>query len=248
MKSLSPKQRQALEAILRSLRQRGMPPILDEIAEAIGVKSRFGAFRHVRALEQKGYIRRLPGPRGIQVLKDPAGNPLPPEEQVGYLPLFERVTAGPPVLAREEVVDYVPVPAAWLGGGEGFAVRVASDSMVPTVYPGDIAVVRRQPVAGSGDIVVALLGDEAVLKRFAREGDALLLVSDNPAYAPMRFARGETLREDFGEPFDVLRAVSQVEPLSRAAQGETIQILGKVVGLLRRFNGSVSSQEELHRV
>ena len=219
MKGLSPKQRQALEAILRCLRQRGMPPILDEIAEAIGVKSRFGAFRHVRALEQKGYIRRLPGPRGIQVLKDPAGNPLPPEEQVGYLPLFERVTAGPPVLAREEVVDYVPVPAAWLGGGEGFAVRVASDSMVPTVYPGDIAVVRRQPVAGSGDIVVALLEEEAVLKRFAREVDTVLLTSDNPAHPSMRFAGGEGLK-----------------------------ILGKVVGLLRRFNGSVSSQEELHRV
>jgi len=219
MKSLSPKQRQALEAILRSLRQRGMPPILDEIAEAIGVKSRFGAFRHVRALEQKGYIRRLSGPRGIQVLKDPAGNPLPPEEQVGYLPLFDRVTAGPPVLAREEVVDYVPVPAAWLGGGEGFAVRVASDSMVPTVYPGDIAVVRRQPVAGSGDSVVALLEEEAVLKRFAREVDTILLTSDNPAYALITFPRGEG-----------------------------IQILGKVVGLLRRFNGSVSSQEELHRV
>ncbi len=62
MKTLSPKQRQVLEEILRSLRQRGMPPILEEIAEAIGVKSRFGAFRHVRALEQKGYIRRLPGP------------------------------------------------------------------------------------------------------------------------------------------------------------------------------------------
>jgi len=222
MKSLSPKQRQALEAILRSLRQRGMPPILDEIAEAIGVKSRFGAFRHVRALEQKGYIRRLPGPRGIQVLKDPSGNPLSPEEQVGYLPLFDRVTAGPPVLAREEVVDYVPVPAAWLGGGEGFAVRVASDSMAPTVTRGDIVIVRRQPVAGSGDIVVALLEEEAVLKRFAREVDTILLVSDNPAYALITFPRGEG-----------------------------IQILGKVVGLLRRFNGSVSSQssqEELHRV
>src|SRR3972149_5492878 len=201
MKSLSPKQRQALEAILRSLRQRGMPPILDEIAEAIGVKSRFGAFRHVRA---------------------PSGNPLPPEEQVGYLPLFDRVTAGPPVLAREEVVDYVPVPAAWLGGGEGFAVRVASDSMAPTVTRGDIVIVRRQPVAGSGDIVVALLEEEAVLKRFAREVDTILLVSDNPAYALITFPRGEG-----------------------------IQILGKVVGLLRRFNGSVSSQssqEELHRV
>ena len=219
MKSLSPKQRQALEAILRSLRQRGMPPILDEIAEAIGVKSRFGAFRHVRALEQKGYIRRLTGPRGIQVLKDPSGNPLPPEEQVGYLPLFDRVTAGPPVLAREEVVDYVPVPAAWLGGGEGFAVRVASDSMAPTVTRGDIVIVRRQPAAGSGDIVVALLEEEAVLKRFAREVDTVLLTSDNPAHALMTFPRGEG-----------------------------IQILGKVVGLLRRFNGSVSSQEELHRV
>ncbi len=228
MKSLSPKQQQALEAILRSLRQRGMPPILDEIAEAIGVKSRFGAFRHVRALEQKGYIRRLPGPRGIQVLKDPSGNPLPPEEQVGYLPLFDRVTAGPPVLAREEVVDYVPVPAAWLGGGEGFAVRVASDSMAPTVTRGDIVIVRRQPVAGSGDIVVALLEEEeAVLKRFAREVDTILLVSDNPAYAPLRFLRGEALREP---------------------QGGAIQILGKVVGLLRRFNGSVSSPKELHRV
>ena len=205
MKGLSPKQRQALEAILRSLRQRGMPPILEEIAEAIGVKSRFGAFRHVRALEQKGYIRRLPGPRGIQVLKDPSGNPLPPEEQVGYLPLFDRVTAGPPVLAREEVVDYVPVPAAWLGGGEGFAVRVTSDSMVPTVNSGDIVIVRRQPAAASGDIVVALLGDEAVLKRFAQKAETVLLISDNPVYAPMQFAQGQALR-----------------------------ILGKVVGLLRR--------------
>jgi len=219
VKGLSPKQRQALEAILRSLRQRGMPPILDEIAEAIGVKSRFGAFRHVRALEQKGYIRRLPGPRGIQVLKDPSGNPLPPEEQVGYLPLFDRVTAGPPVLAREEVVDYVPVPAAWLGGGEGFAVRVASDSMVPTVNSGDIVIVRRQPAAASGDIVVALLGDEAVLKRFAQKAETVLLISDNPVYAPMRFAQGQALR-----------------------------ILGKVVGLLRRFNGGAVSEKQLYRV
>lgn len=208
MKALSPKQRQALEAILRCLRQRGMPPILEEIAEAIGVKSRFGAFRHVRALEQKGYIRRLSGPRGIQVLKDPAGNPLPPEEQVGYLPVYDRVTAGPPVLARGEVVDYVPVPAFWLGGGEGFAVRVLTDSMAPTVAAGDIAVVRRQQVAMPGEIVVALIEDEAVLKRFERDNDAILLASDNSAYAPLRFP-----------------------------QGENIQVLGKVVGLLRRFNG-----------
>ena len=217
MKGLSPKQKQVLEEILRSLRQRGMPPILDEISEAIGITSRFGAFRHVRALEQKGYIRRLPGPRGIQVLKDPSGNPLPPEEQVGYLPLFDRVTAGPPVLARDEVVDYVPVPAFWLGGGEGFAVRVVTDSMTPTVAAGDIAVVRRQRVATPGDIVVALIEDEAVLKRFERENDTILLASDNPAYAPLRFPQA-ALREP---------------------QGETIQILGKVVGLLRRFNGRV---------
>jgi len=215
MKALSPKQREVLEAILRSLRQQGMPPILEEIAEAIGVTSRFGAFRHVRALEEKGYIRRLSGPRGIQVLKDPSGNPLPPEEQVGYLPLFDRVTAGPPVLARDEVVDYVPVPALWLGGGGGFAVRVVSDSMAPTVAPGDIAVVREQQAASPGDIVVALFEDEAVLKRFRSETDAVLLTSDNPAYAPMRFPQGEALREP---------------------QGETFRILGKVVGLLRRFN------------
>jgi repressor LexA len=219
MKALSPKQRQVLEAILRCLRQRGMPPILDEIAEAIGVKSRFGAFRHVRALEQKGYIRRLPGPRGIQVLKDPSGKPLPPEEQVGYLPVYDRVTAGPPILARDEIVDYIPVPAAWLGGGEGFAVRVLTDSMVPTVHPGDIVIVRRQPAVAPGEIVVALFGDEAVLKRFAREADVLFLASDNPAYAPMRFTRGET-----------------------------IQILGKVVGLLRRFNGGAASPEQFHRI
>jgi len=209
MKSLSPKQTQALEAILHCLRQRGMPPILEEIAEAIGVKSRFGAFRHVRALEQKGYIRRLPGPRGIQILKDPAGNPLPPEEQVGYLPVYDRVTAGPPVLARDEVVDYIPVPVLWLGGGEGFAVRVLTDSMAPTVAAGDIAVVRRQQVAMPGEIVVALIEDEAVLKRFERENDTILLVSDNPAYAPLRFP-----------------------------QDDAIRILGKVVGLLRRFNDS----------
>ncbi|MFQ5804400.1 MAG: transcriptional repressor LexA, partial [Candidatus Methylomirabilales bacterium] len=205
---------QALEAILRCLRQRGMPPILEEIAEAIGVKSRFGAFRHVRALEQKGYIRRLPGPRGIQVLKDPAGNPLPPEEQVGYLPVYDRVTAGPPVLAREEVVDYIPVPAFWLGGGDGFAVRVLTDSMAPTVAAGDIAVVRRQQVAVPGDIVVALLEDEAVLKRFERESDIIFLTSDNPTYTPLRFS-----------------------------QGKNIQVLGKVVGLLRRFNSSTASKE-----
>ncbi len=210
MKALSPKQREVLEVILRSLRQRGMPPILEEIAEAIGVTSRFGAFRHVRALEQKGYIRRLSGPRGIQVLKDPSGNPLPPEEQVGYLPVYDRVTAGTPVLAREEVVGYVPVPTFWLGGGEGFAVRVLTDSMAPTVAPGDIAVVREQQVATPGDIVVALFEEEAVLKRFARKSDAVLLTSDNPAYAPMRFPQGEAFR-----------------------------ILGKVVGLLRRFNHQI---------
>lgn len=218
MKALSPKQRQVLEAILRSLRQRGMPPILEEIAEAIGVTSRFGAFRHVRALEEKGYIRRLSGPRGIQVLKDPSGNPLPPEEQVGSLPLFDRVTAGPPVLAREEVVGYVPVPTFWLGGGEGFAVRVLTDSMAPTVAPGDIVVVREQQVATPGDIVVALFEDEAVLKRFARKSDAVLLTSDNPAYTPMQFPQGEALREP---------------------QGEAFRILGKVVGLLRRFNHQI---------
>jgi repressor LexA len=198
MKDLSPKQRQALEAILRCLRQRGMPPILEELAEAIGVKSRFGAFRHVRALEQKGYVRRLPGPRGIQVLKDPAGNPLPPEEQVGYLPVYDRVTAGPP---------------------DGFAVRVLTDSMAPTVAAGDIAIVRRQQVAMPGEIVVALIEDEAVLKRFERENDTVLLASDNPAYTPLRFPRGRG-----------------------------IQILGKVVGLLRRFNGSTTSREQFQRV
>jgi repressor LexA len=235
MKGLSPKQRQVLEEILRSLRQRGMPPILEEIAEAIGVKSRFGAFRHVRALEQKGYICRLPGPRGIQVLKDPAGNPLPPEEQVGYLPVYDRVTAGPPVLARDEVVDYIPVPVFWLGGGDGFAVRVLPDSMAPTVAAGDIAIVRRQQVAMPGEIVVALIEDEAVLKRFERESDTIFLTSDNPAYTPLRFPQGKTLREDFGE-------------LSRAAQGGALQILGKVVGLLRRFNGSTTSREQFQRV
>ena len=233
MKALSPKQREVLEEILRSLRQRGMPPILDEIAEAIGVKSRFGAFRHVRALEQKGYIRRLSGPRGIQVLRDPAGNPLPPEEQVGYLPVYDRVTAGPPVLAREEVVGYVPVPALWLGGGEGFAVRVLTDSIAPTVAPGDIAIVRGQQAAVPGDIVVALFEDEAVLKRLERETDTILLVSDNPAYPPLRFPQGEALREDFGE----LSRAAQGRTL-REPQGETFRILGKVVGLLRRFNSA----------
>ena len=228
MKGLSPKQRQVLEEILRSLRQRGMPPILEEIAEAIGVKSRFGAFRHVRALEQKGYIRRLSGPRGIQVLKDPAGNPLPPEEQVGYLPVYDRVTAGSPVLARDEVVDYVPVPALWLGGGDGFAVRVLTDSMAPTVAAGDIAIVRQQQTAVPGDIVVALIEEEAVLKRFERVNDAILLASDNPAYAPLRFP--QALREPQGEAL-------------REPQGGGIQILGKVVGLLRRFNGSTAKKQ-----
>ena len=228
MKGLSPRQRQVLEEILRSLRQRGMPPILEEIAEAIGIKSRFGAFRHVRALEQKGYIRRLSGPRGIQVLKDPAGNPLPPEEQVGYLPVYDRVTAGSPVLARDEVVDYVPVPALWLGGGDGFAVRVLTDSMAPTVAAGDIAIVRQQQTAVPGDIVVALIEEEAVLKRFERVNDAVLLASDNPAYAPLRFP--QAIREPQGEAL-------------REPQGGGIQILGKVVGLLRRFNGSTAKKQ-----
>lgn len=234
MKDLSPKQRQALEAILYYLRQRGMPPILEEIAEAIGVTSRFGAFRHVRALEHKGYIRRLSGPRGIQVLKDLAGNPLPPEEQVGYLPVYDRVTAGPPVLAREEIVDYVPVPLLWLGGGEGFAVRVVSDSMAPTVAPGDIVIVRRQPAAATGDIVVALLGDEAVLKRFAQKAETVLLISDNPVHPPMRFPQG-ALRQAQGEAL-------------REPQDGAIRILGKVVGLLRRFNGGAVLREQFHRV
>jgi repressor LexA len=130
------------------------------------------------------------------------------------------------VLAREEVVGYVPVPALWLGGGEGFAVRVLTDSMAPTVAPGDIAVVRGQQAAVPGDIVVALFEEETVLKRFAREVDTVLLTSDNPAYAPLRFPQGEALREP---------------------QGGGLRILGKVVGLLRRFNGSTAAREQLHR-
>ncbi|MCS7173473.1 MAG: transcriptional repressor LexA [Armatimonadetes bacterium] len=198
MKTLSRRQREALEFVTRCIRERGVVPSVREVAEHLGLRSPATAQRHLRALVEKGYLRRIPHRmRGLELLQ-PLGS-----EDVVHLPLVGRVAAGRGAVAEEVIEDFLPVPRN-LGWQEGcFLLRVRGDSMVGAgIFDGDLVVVRRQQTALPGDLVVALVEEEATVKRLGVEDGRYLLRAENPAYPPIR------------EPF---------------------RIVGKVVGLLRRY-------------
>jgi repressor LexA len=177
MKKLNPSQQKIL-AYLRERAQDGLPPSVREICTATGLKSTSTVHAHLRTLEENGYISRDAGlNRAIHI----AG-----EEKSVQVPILGRVTAGLPILAVEEVEGYLPFSEAQSRGRELFALRVMGESMKNAgILDGDVVVCHKTPAAENGEIVVALLEDEATVKRFFREEGHFRLQPENPDFDPI---------------------------------------------------------------
>ena len=176
MKPLTEKQQQVL-TFLKERAQDGLPPSVREICSATGIKSTSTVHAYLRLLEDEGYISRQSGlNRAIRL----------PGESVVRVPLLGKVTAGIPILAVEQVEEYVPYSGGGYHAGELFALRVSGTSMINAgILDKDIVIVKKTPVAENGDIVVALIGDEATVKRIYREKDHNRLQPENDAFEPI---------------------------------------------------------------
>jgi repressor LexA len=216
---LTRKQHELLTYINGRLAETGVSPSFEEMKDALDLKSKSGVHRLISALEERGFIRRLPNrARALEVTKMPdvkagiAAQPsapvaLPPAaNDVIELPLHGRIAAGMPIEALEGQSS-LPVPAALLGPGEHYALEVAGDSMVEEgILDGDYALIRKTDVAREGEIVVALINDEeATLKTFRREGQMVRLDPANRNYDPQRY------------------------------RPDQVRIQGRLAGLLRRY-------------
>jgi repressor LexA len=182
--NLTKRQQEIFDFIKRYGSEHGYPPTVRDIGKAIGLTSSSTVHAHLANLEKIGLLRRDPTkPRAIEVLVDKAKEVVAPSG----LPLVGQVAAGQPVLAEENIEDYVSVPEI-AGGGDGeFLLQVRGDSMIEAgILEGDHVVVRRQDTAGDGEIVVALVGEEATVKRFFREPDHVRLQPENSAMEPIR--------------------------------------------------------------
>lgn len=180
---LTPRQREILEYIRRKIRDNGYPPSVREIGEAIGLSSSSTVHGHLARLEEKGYLRRDPDkPRAIEI----TGERYLRLQHMISVPLIGRVTAGEPILAVENIEDTYALPHDLVQSESAFMLRVEGDSMVGAgIKDGDIVIVRPQETARNGDIIVALLDDEATVKRYYREADHVRLQPDNPALFPI---------------------------------------------------------------
>jgi repressor LexA len=227
---LTRKQHELIRFIQQRLEESGVSPSFEEMKEALDLKSKSGVHRLISALEERGFIRRLPNrARALEVLRQPedvlgmlrpaarAATPPPaaapakappsPANDVIEIPLHGRIAAGVPIEALEGQSS-LPVPAALLGSGEHYALEVSGDSMVEAgILDGDYALIRRTDVARDGEIVVALVrGEEATLKYLRRENGMVRLDPANAAYDPQFYRPGE------------------------------VQVQGKLAGLLRRYH------------
>jgi repressor LexA len=205
---LSERQRQVLEFIRSKVADRGYPPSVREIGEAIGLSSPSTVHSHLSALVAAGAIRRDPSkPRAIEVLESAGAAPtaIPVlSDDLREVPLIGSIAAGSPVLATEDVEDVYRLPEALVGSGPVFMLRVKGDSMIDAgILPGDLVVVRRQPDADDGDIVAAMVqGEEATVKRLHRRDGKVILGAENVAYDDLVFDRDVTV---LGKVVSVLR-------------------------------------------
>jgi repressor LexA len=187
-RDLTDRQRQVLDFIKAEIRRRGFPPTVRDIGDAVGLSSSSTVHAHLAALEAKGLIRRDPSkPRAVEVL-DREIPPAPRAEMLNVveLPVIGAVAAGTPILATENVESTIHLPTEVVRDDSTFVLRVKGDSMVDAgIFDGDYVVVRQQPDAVNGDIVVAMLDDEATVKRFFREPDRIRLQPENAAMDPI---------------------------------------------------------------
>jgi repressor LexA len=204
---LSKRQREIFDFVVDYVDRHGYPPTVREIGEAVGLASPSTVHAHLANLERAGYLRRDPTkPRALEILEErPAAQviPLPTRrqpEEPRRLPLVGEIAAGGPLLAEENVEDYLAVPEPLArGDGDEFLLRVKGESMLEAgILPGDYVVVRKQQAAQDGDIVVALAGedesaDEATVKRFFRESGRIRLQPENSAMEPIYAAHVQIL-------------------------------------------------------
>ncbi len=187
---LSGKRQQILTYIAECQRDRGYPPSVREIGEAVGLASSATVHTHLAVLQREGYLVRDPSkPRAIQVRYDPESTMTMATSAVHNVPLVGDVAAGTGVLAQENVEELLPMPEQFTGSGPTFMLRVRGDSMIDAgIFSGDYVVVRQQPEANNGDVVVAGIPDgEATVKTFSRKGGQVVLTPANAAYKPMVF-------------------------------------------------------------
>ena len=183
-RELTEKQRQILQFVVEFMEDSGVTPTMREIASRFGFSAPASVGRHLDALEKKGYIRRHEGrARGIELIKEQVRRLF--WQRTG-IPLVGQVAAGTPILAEENIEDILQLDGLFPMEEGLFALRVKGDSMIEAgILEGDLLVVRPQPTANVGDIVVAMLGDEGTVKRFGRAGDHIRLEPANKDYFPI---------------------------------------------------------------
>jgi len=204
--TLTDRQRQILEIIDKSMRDRGYPPSVREIGEAVGLTSPSTVHSHLNTLSKLGFLRRDPTkPRAIEVRYDPNSGAVLERRPARHVPLVGDVAAGTNVLAQENVEEILPLPADFTGDGELFMLRVRGDSMIEAgILDGDYVVARAQPSADKGDIVVAgIPGEEATVKTYTRKGGKVVLMPANATMAPIELDAGEVTI--YGKVVTVLR-------------------------------------------
>ena len=189
MQGLTARQEQVLRFIRQSIIDRGYPPTLREIGAHMGIKSTNGVNDHLRALERKGYLTREDmKSRALRPKDMDFGQPkkMSDDENIVDIPIMGRVAAGMPLYADENLLDTVRIDQSLIKSGEIFGLRVTGDSMIEAgIMNGDYVFVRKQSVADRGDIVVALIGDEATVKRYYPEKDYIRFQPENSAMAPI---------------------------------------------------------------
>ena len=204
--ALTPRQREILNVISTSMQERGYPPSVREIGEAVGLNSPSTVHNHLNTLQKMGFLRRDPTkPRALEVRFDTNSEVAMERRPSRHVPLIGEVAAGTGLLAQQNVEDLIPLPTDFTGEGELFMLRVRGDSMIDAgILDGDFVVARQQQTADNGDIVVAgIPGDEATVKTFKKSGNKITLVPANPTLDPMVFTSDEV--SVFGKVVTVMR-------------------------------------------
>ncbi len=190
---LTDRQLQILDLIRSTVAQRGYPPSVREIGDAVGLSSPSTVHSHLSSLAEAGFIRRDPSkPRAIEVVLDDDGAVPISRAAVRDVPLVGHIAAGSPILAEEDIEEVYPLPTELVGHDPVFMLRIRGDSMMNVgIYDKDYVVVQKQNTARNGQIVAALVGgEEATVKTFLREGSKVTLQPENEAYEPMVFEGG----------------------------------------------------------
>lgn len=194
---ISDKQREILEFMKQEILNKGYPPTVRDICEAVKLKSTSSVHSHLETLEKNGYIRRDPTkPRAIEIVDDSFNLT---RREVVNVPLVGRVAAGEPILAVENIESYFPIPSEYMPNQESFMLKVKGESMINAgIFDGDNVLVQKQETAHNGDIVVALVEDSATVKTFYKENDHIRLQPENDSMDPIIVPDCSILGKVFG--------------------------------------------------